>query len=239
MLAVILCLTMRAMTHLTPIIVASLLVLCCARDRNRDRTPAVRVVEGEEEDAVTVALTPRDLSTEADRITSTSIYLTWLPPRNEGQGVSTIKEYRIQYRNGSTTHTAMTQSPDPKHNLTGLVPNTQYQIWVVPFTTQGEFGKESNTIYITTASNKTPSPDTDGPPPTLVTDDDPPPTLVTDDDPPPTPDTDGPPPAPVSDSSITQATTATAPPPNSAAVMYSYYFVISISSATMIFLYRF
>ena len=229
MLAVILCLTMRAMTHLTPIIVASLLVLCCARDRNRDRTPAVRVVEGEEEDAVTVALTPRDLSTEADRITSTSIYLTWLPPRNEGQGVSTIKEYRIQYRNGSTTHTAMTQSPDPKHNLTGLVPNTQYQIWVVPFTTQGEFGKESNTIYITTASNKTPSPDTDGPPPTLVTDD----------DPPPTPDTDGPPPAPVSDSSITQATTATAPPPNSAAVMYSYYFVISISSATMIFLYRF
>ena len=226
MLAVILCLTMRAMTRLTHIIVASLLVLCCARDRNRDRTPTVRVVEGEEEDAVTVALTPRDLSTEADKITSTSIYLTWLPPQNEGQGVSTIKEYRIQYRTGSTTHTAVTQSPDPKHNLTGLLPNTQYQIWVVPFTTQGEFGKESNRIYVTT--NKTPSPDTDVPPPIPDTDG-------------PPPDDSGidPPPTPVSDSSITQTTTATAPSPNSAAVMYSSYFVISISAATMTYLYRF
>ena len=46
------------------------------------------------------------------------------------------------------------------YTLTGLSPGTKYEVWVVPLTTSGNMGEESNHETFTTSQSQAPLPDT-------------------------------------------------------------------------------
>merc|ERR1711934_744338 len=103
-----------------------------------------------------VSLTPLNLA--ADQITASSVQLSWQRPggklRNE------VKEYKVFYRAGKIENSVMTMSSETLYSLTGLSPGTEYEVWVVPQTTSGKMGEESNRLtIITTPSEAPPAPE--------------------------------------------------------------------------------
>merc|ERR1712051_810693 len=95
-----------------------------------------------------VSLTPSKLV--ADQITASSVQLSWQRPG--GKLSHEIKEYKVVYMAGQTEKIVMTMSSEPLYTLTGLSPATTYEVWVVPLTTDGKMGEESNRLPITTTA---------------------------------------------------------------------------------------
>merc|ERR1712051_1082819 len=96
-----------------------------------------------------VSLTPSKLV--ANQITASSVQLSWQRPG--GKLSHEIKEYKVLYSTaGQTEKFVMTMSSEPLYTLTGLSPATTYEVWVVPLTTDGKMGEESNRLPITTSA---------------------------------------------------------------------------------------
>merc|ERR1712051_382321 len=95
-----------------------------------------------------VSLTPSKLV--FDQITASSVQLSWQRPG--GKLSHEIKEYKVFYMVGQTENFVMTMSSEPLYSLTGLSPATTYEVWVVPLTTDGKMGEESNRLTIPTSA---------------------------------------------------------------------------------------
>merc|ERR1712222_99316 len=93
-----------------------------------------------------LSLTPSKLV--FDQITASSVQLSWQRPG--GKLSHEVKEYKVFYTAGQTQNFVMTMSSEPLYSLTGLSPATTYEVWVVPLTTDGKMGEESNRVTITT-----------------------------------------------------------------------------------------
>merc|ERR1712110_1311623 len=100
--------------------------------------------------AEVVSLTPLNLI--ATEVTASSVQLSWQTPESDMNHV--IKEYQVLYRaQGNTQQIAMTRSSEPLYSLTGLLSGTEYEMWVVPLTTEGRSGEDSNRVTITTSNS--------------------------------------------------------------------------------------
>merc|ERR1711971_327106 len=101
-----------------------------------------------------LSLTPSKLV--AGHVTASSVQLSWQRPG--GKLSHEVKEYKVLYTAaGQTENLVMTMSSEPLYSLTGLLPATAYEVWVVPLTTDGKMGEESNRLTITTSA--APAPD--------------------------------------------------------------------------------
>merc|ERR1712147_581399 len=91
------------------------------------------------------------LNFKPENITTSTVTLTWKSP--VGKLSSEVKEYKVLYKAGTTENFVMTMSSDPMYTLTGLSPGTKYEVWVVPLTTKGLMGVESEHQTFTTSGH--------------------------------------------------------------------------------------